>query len=127
MMFTRVIIRTSKNSSVFSPLLRLNNFSTTISVEPKRIGADSEIDENPNINKNNGIYNRNRIIQAAFASLHEGNQISTPATDDKLSKATTVDELLSVSVGSGVSRRHALRVRNHLSSLRKKLSFPCCR
>lgn len=113
-MFTRVIIRTSKTSSVFSPLSRLNNFSTTASVEPKRNGIDSEIDDNANANKINGLYKRNRIVEAAFASLQNQNQ---PSTDDKLGEATTVDELLSVSFGNGVSRKYALRVRNHISPL----------
>lgn len=109
-MFTRVIIRTTKNSSVFSPLLRLNTYSTTASAEPKTTIAESEIDENVHANKINGLFKRNRIVEAAFAALHDENQISTPSTDDKLAKATTVNQLLSVSEGSGVSRRLALRV-----------------
>lgn len=109
-MFTRVIIRTSKNSSMLSPLLRLNNFSSTVSPEPKNVGT--EIEENRQ--SGNEFFRRNRIVEAAFASLQTNKQdIKTPLTDNKLEQATTVDELLCVTEGNGVSRRHALRVRKY--------------
>lgn len=110
-MFTRVIIRSSKNNSLLSPIIRFNPFSTTVSPEPKNIGADSDIEEN--VGKINN-FRRSGIVAAAFASLQKesvSNTIKTPSTDNKLQKAQSVNELLSVSEGSGVSRRHALKVR----------------
>lgn len=105
-MFTRVIIRTCKNKSVLLPIIRFNPVSTTVSPEPK-----SDIDDNVPAEKYNGFMKRNRLVDAAFASLqNENSQIKTPSTDDKLAKAKSVDELLSVSGGNGVSRRHALKV-----------------
>ncbi|KAG5882845.1 hypothetical protein JTB14_022356 [Gonioctena quinquepunctata] len=51
------------------------------------------------------------MVAEVFASLHsESNKVHTPYTDSRLDKATTVDELLSVSEGNGVSTRHALKV-----------------
>lgn len=111
MMFTRVVIRASKNNSVLLPLIRFNPVSTTVSPEPKNTGAESDIDDNVPADKVNGFMKRNLLVNAAFASLqNENSQIKTPSTDDKLGTAKTVDELLSVSEGNGVSRRHALKV-----------------
>lgn len=56
----------------------------------------------------------NALVSAAFASLRNENplnDIKTPFTDGRISKATTVGELLSISEGSGVSRRHALKAK----------------
>lgn len=111
-MFTRVIIRVSKNSSILS---RLSNFST-VSPEPKNPGA--HIDENLQIGKSNDIFKRNKIVEAAFASLQSKTQkkeIETPFTDSKIANAKNIEELLSVSEGNGVSRRHALKVNNYLN------------
>lgn len=54
----------------------------------------------------------NSLVAAAFASLKEDTvgEIRTPFTDTRIAKAATVGELLSISDGSGVSRRHALKV-----------------
>ncbi|XP_063906991.1 FAST kinase domain-containing protein 4 [Zophobas morio] len=56
----------------------------------------------------------NRMVAAAFASLKPISkleaEISTPVTDEKITKATNVNELLAISEGSGISRRHALKV-----------------
>lgn len=117
-MFTRAIIKTSKNSAVLSSFIRFNTFSSTISPEPKTPATDTDIYESPQTNKSSHSFKRNRIVEAAFASLAKPTnvrEIETPFTDSKLEKATTIDQLLSVSEGSGVSRRHALKVRigNH--------------
>ncbi|CAG9824055.1 unnamed protein product [Phaedon cochleariae] len=53
----------------------------------------------------------NSMVAAVFDSLKgENSQIKTPQTDSKLVEATTVGELLTVTDGNGVSRRHALKV-----------------
>lgn len=108
-MFTRVL-RSSKNNSVLSPIIRFNPF-TTVSPEPKNIGSDIDIEENKVSKKINT--RQSGIVAAAFASLQKETThiIKTPSTDDKLYKAKSVNELLSISEGNGVSRRHALKVR----------------
>jgi len=56
---------------------------------------------------------KNNLVAAAFASLNDANQrldVETPFTDEKISKAQNVDDLLTISNGAGVSRRHALKV-----------------
>lgn len=54
------------------------------------------------------------IVAAAFAALKPENadidNIRTPLTDEKLAGAKTVNQLLDISTGSGISRRHALKV-----------------
>lgn len=61
------------------------------------------------------ITSRSKIVTAVFASLGKDNknyatEISTPHTDQRISNATNVEELLSVSNGQGVSRRIALKI-----------------
>lgn len=69
---------------------------------------------------------QNSMVAAVFASLQENNEIRTPLTDDKISKARNINELLSISKGNGISRQHALKVVSTLaewsSSGKTKLS-----
>lgn len=97
--FSRALIRVSKSSGVFNRL----NYSTASAelknAETNRVSRSST----------------NNIVAAAFASLNmepqtSASDIKTPFTDGKIEKAKTVDELLSVSNGNGVSRKTALKV-----------------
>lgn len=111
-MFTRVLIRSSKKNSALSPIIRFNSFATTVSPEPKNFVADTDTEENVTKTKIAHV-KRSGIVAAAFASLQKeklSDTTITPFTDSKLEKSTTVNELLSVSEGSGVSRRYALKV-----------------
>ncbi|XP_060524160.1 uncharacterized protein LOC132700689 [Cylas formicarius] len=97
-------------SNGWMPLTRINAFLSSVVTEPKSNVVISE-DEN-HIEK---ITNpkRNNLVSVAFASLRTEqalSAISTPFTDQKIKKSQTVDDLLSISVGSGTSRRHALKV-----------------
>lgn len=122
-MLTRVI-RTSKNTSVYSSLLRFNTISSTVSPEVKTTLTDSDIDENVQIKRYDS--KRNKIIEAAFASLQVQRKelgIKTPFTDDKLEKASDINQLLAISEGSGVSRKHALKVRNNIEDTSKNVLY----
>lgn len=53
------------------------------------------------------------IVKTVFASIQlqdSGDDIQTPFTDSKLLKAQTVNELLTITDGTGISRKHALQV-----------------
>ncbi|EEZ97431.2 Protein TBRG4-like Protein [Tribolium castaneum] len=91
----------------------LNNLKTGKNLNVSRLlkstiaeAKVSEIQEEPKPKK----YERsqNNMVAAVFASLQ--NEVKTPLTDDKISKASDINELLSISEGSGVSRKHALKV-----------------
>ncbi|KAH1019141.1 FAST kinase domain-containing protein 4 [Dendroctonus ponderosae] len=59
------------------------------------------------------------IVKTVFASiqLHDSSDdIQTPFTDSKLLKAQTVNELLTITDGTGISRKHALQVVSILST-----------
>ncbi|KAJ8962131.1 hypothetical protein NQ318_018088, partial [Aromia moschata] len=118
---SQIFIKCSKNVTNRLPSLVIyNNVSSSISTaELKKIGP-IESDEEPNIKARRTINrqggspkSQNSMVAAAFASLqsaHNFLEIKTPFTDKKITEATTIDELLSVSEGSGVSRRHAFKV-----------------
>jgi hypothetical protein len=74
---------------------------------------EPEIEEEEGSKSRKYVKSHNSMVAAVFASLRPNNQdmeIKTPLTDDKISKATNIDELLSISEGTGISRRHALKV-----------------
>jgi hypothetical protein len=74
---------------------------------------ETEIEEEEGSKSRKYVKSHNSMVAAVFASLRPSNQdmeIKTPLTDDKISKATNIDELLSISEGTGISRRHALKV-----------------
>jgi hypothetical protein len=74
---------------------------------------ETEMEEEQGSKLRKYVKSHNSMVAAVFASLRPSNQdmeIKTPLTDDKISKATNIDELLSISEGTGISRRHALKV-----------------
>ncbi|GJQ84445.1 hypothetical protein Trydic_g15661 [Trypoxylus dichotomus] len=68
------------------------------------------------------------MVAAAFASLQKEIpvEIDTPQTDRRISSAQTVNEILSISEGNSVSRKHALKVISVLAdwSLQGKAKLP---
>lgn len=127
--FSQFISRSIRQNNRLPCVVRLNSFSSpsqAAELKSTTITAESE-DVNTKVIKNQSkpagskvhskglskIASNNNIVAAAFASLHSdgnGNEIKTPYTDHKIEKATTIDELLSISDGNGVSRKHAFKV-----------------
>ncbi|KAF2900520.1 hypothetical protein ILUMI_05669 [Ignelater luminosus] len=117
------LIRYTKSSSGISQgLLWFNNFSSVPNTATVR-SVETDVTNETNMQSKKKLNNLehplappksyNALVSAAFASLRSENPLSdikTPFTDGRISKATTADELLSISEGSGVSRRHALKV-----------------
>lgn len=104
--------------------MRINKYTTTVEVRKiQNISSESsDLNENktivkPNVGQQKRTNNNstNNIVAAAFASLKSdtktvSSEIETPITDTRINKATTINELLSISEGIGISRRHALQV-----------------
>lgn len=117
--FTPALFRTSKNNKF---TLRINAyFSVSATAEPKNVNLEANKPYEHQIKKeqvSNSRFNANSgngIVAAAFASLRKENvnlenEIATPFTDNRVAEAKTVDELLSISGGNGVSRKHAFKV-----------------
>nr|CAH7741058.1 unnamed protein product [Callosobruchus chinensis] len=118
----RQVNANAKKCGLFTSSTRYSNFSSSTSAELKNIlisqndMAVSDGASEGKLQKSRVIYNnvkpQNSMVAAAFASLHENHNsdIKTPFTDKKIDSAETTEELLSVSEGSGVSRKHALKV-----------------
>ncbi|XP_050499186.1 FAST kinase domain-containing protein 4 [Diabrotica virgifera virgifera] len=117
---TNVFQKSCSRSNGLVPFIRFN-FASSSSPQLKKTNTESE-------DVSEKAENRKRLVRApqphksmvaaAFASLNSeevNSAIKTPQTDGKLSKATNIEELLSVSEGTGVSRRHALKVVSILS------------
>lgn len=85
--------------------------STISSVELKNVPENNTSAVTSTRTKNTGEV-RNNMVAAVFASLQNETQshIETPQTDSRISSAGTVNELLSISDGSFISRKHALKV-----------------
>lgn len=122
--FYQNILRHSRSVKGLSPLMRPSGaFASTIA-EVKTVSTPNTLEEDkPTPNSPNAIKgpvkNGHHMIKSVFASLElkdKSSDIETPLTDQKMENATTVDELLSLSAGSGVSRKHALKVVSILSS-----------
>ncbi|VEN53247.1 unnamed protein product [Callosobruchus maculatus] len=120
-MFKLIRQANPQKCGLFTSLTRYSNFSSSTSAELKNIlPSQNDIVESDGasegkLQKSKVIYNfkpQNSLVAAAFASLNENHNsdIKTPYTDKKIDSAKTTEELLSVSEGSGVSRRHALKV-----------------
>ncbi|XP_045467334.1 FAST kinase domain-containing protein 4 [Harmonia axyridis] len=111
---TRVCYR----SSIFSQIKEISSSASLESNLQKsniNIQNDEVLDTSTNDQPQyKNIRSRSRIVSAAFASLNDSNKfevdINTPHTDSKISNASTVDDLLSISKGEGVSRRIALKI-----------------
>lgn len=113
------LVRSTKNNIAFGGVIRLNLYSSvTSTAEAKNVQQPPQKDNtkkmSSSVSREKSIANHT-IVAAAFASLQSesaiiNNGIKTPFTDNKITQAQTVEELLSLSGGSGVSRRHALKV-----------------
>lgn len=124
---SRTLISSSKTNKVLHGFLKCNNFSSS-TVEVRKLqhlsSESNDSNEVQSVTKTNVIVeprrkirnaNNNNIVAAAFASLKLSNscaeEIATPKTDSRITKASSVNELLSLSEGNGTSRRHALQVK----------------
>lgn len=124
---SQIIVYSSKSMNRLPTLPRYNNFSSSFpTAELKNNGQSTSTETFKNNVKQttkklvtNSKAN-NAMVAAAFASLQSEQslpEIKTPFTDDKIIKSTGIDELLSISEGTGVSRRHALKVSSFYSFL----------
>ncbi|KAK9693132.1 FAST kinase-like protein, subdomain 1 [Popillia japonica] len=126
--FTRIVQNTK---GVVQNLSRIH-YSTASSVELKNVNSeDVKVSNDPaskNKNPKSILQFRNSMVAAAFASLEKEsrNEIQTPQTDSQIASAKSVDELLAISQGNGVSRNHALKVISILGdwSLEGKVKLP---
>lgn len=114
---SNILLRCPKNSQT---LIRISPFSSATTAtahnilegEVKSIGEQQRASEKPD-KERFVLKSSNSMVTAAFAALKSdvsGGDIKTPQTDAKLAQATTINELLLVSEGTGVSRKHALKV-----------------
>nr|XP_022919922.1 FAST kinase domain-containing protein 3, mitochondrial [Onthophagus taurus]XP_022919923.1 FAST kinase domain-containing protein 3, mitochondrial [Onthophagus taurus] len=115
--FTRAFIQAK--CTHLNGYIRLS-FSSAPTVELKNVTQEPTTSET--------IKRRNGIVAAAFASLKtaEVTEINTPHTDKRIMSATNIEELLSISNGTGISRKHALKVVSVLAewSSNGKVSLP---
>ena len=111
--FTENVVRTTTNHFKFLSLTRYK-YSTLPTAE-----ARSNAFENGELNKlgeqnvvRQVLNSKNSLVSAAFDALktNEHTDVQVPITDNRILSAKTIDELLSISEGSGVARRHALKV-----------------
>lgn len=109
--FSQLILRYTKNSH---PLLRYSSAPPIAEVKfPSNTDDTATITIGPKQTLAPNEKVGNHMVAAAFAALRSETttiEIQTPKTDEKVLKAQTVDELLSISEGTGISRRHALKV-----------------
>lgn len=113
-MFTRMITKSSRSHNIFSSF-RCGNYSSSISPELKNTSVVNDVEpvRQPK-NERNSKTKQYSMVAAAFASLNleaKSAEIQTPFTDKKISEAKSIDELLSLCNGTGVSRRYALKVK----------------
>lgn len=114
--FSQLIIKYSKNSPSIHSLLRYSSTPTIAEIKFQpgtddtpalAVGSKQTLTGSGKINS--------QMVAAAFEALKSDvdiMEIKTPKTDERVLKAKTIDELLSISEGTGVSRRHALKVCN---------------
>lgn len=120
--FSQLVLRSSKSAAGFQNLARLSSFPSASTVpaqnaienevENKPISAEVKQTDKTNVNKFL-LKSSNAMVTAAFASINaddDSNEIKTPQTDAKLASAKSVNDILSISDGVGVSRKHALKV-----------------
>lgn len=109
--YHKIVLQQFKGVNRITPLTWNNGLASATIAEPKNInGQNVTHDEKPTEPHSKPT---NRMIKTVFASIaleDSDNGIHTPFTDSKLLNAKSVDELLSISEGSGVSRKHAMKV-----------------
>lgn len=121
--FTQLVLRSSKNVVAFQNLTRLSTFPSASTATAQTVAIENEIGtktttEQVNLSEKSKtnqftVKSSNAMITAAFAALRsedDTGEIKTPQTDARLANAQTVNDLLSISDGVGVSRKHALKV-----------------
>lgn len=122
--FTNVLIRRTQSKVTLNAIFRFNSNVASTELKPSPESTDSTLHASTNKTTtaaNIPIKSTNHIVTAAFASLkdtaNDSLGIQTPFIDKRITSAKTVDELLSISSeGSGISRRHALKVVSVLAS-----------
>lgn len=120
---SQLLLRSSKNAVAVQNLIRTSNFSSATTATAQNVSLENELaskgiqeqgkpaekpDREPYVIKSSNV-----MVTAAFAALKSEDatsEIKTPQTDAKLASSQSVKELLSVSDGVGVSRKHALKV-----------------
>lgn len=98
-------------SSRLSSFIRYNSLTATPAINNAK-NKQFE-DEQQTTERTTKQHSQNSMVAAAFASLNSNENardIRTKVTDSKVQQANTVDELLNISHGTGVTRRHALNV-----------------
>lgn len=113
--FNQAFIRNSKCYTTLHNFIRHGNLSTTTAEAVSNINEASHNEKIPKINNGKGFKLHNSVVAAAFASLQtksvdSNSEIKTPFTDNRIYNATNINDLLSLSEGTGVSRQHALKV-----------------
>ncbi|CAG9769332.1 unnamed protein product [Ceutorhynchus assimilis] len=119
--YQKIIVQQFKGTNRIVPHAWHNGFASSTQAEAKHLNTQnvSEDRKHTNTDMRNTTKRGNKMIQNVFASINiedSAEDITTPTTDNKLANAKTVDELLAVSEGNGVSRKHALRVVSILSN-----------
>lgn len=107
----QIFTRTSKNNSAVTSAVRLFSTPTTYA-EVKNV--EPNLDNEKQKYASNEQNKSRKTISAVFANLRNSDNILTPLTDKRIIDAATVDELLSISEGIGITRRHILKVNFHL-------------
>lgn len=113
---TNIALRHTKTQPVFQNILRFS--SSTAATEPKQTFASEN-----KAKVIQPIQPRNSMVAAAFAALQDDSathEIQTPRTDERVLNAKSVNELFSISEGSGISRKHALKVFSFIYHLKIK-------
>lgn len=114
--FSQFVLRASKNAVAFQNLARLSSLP---SASAQNISIESEVKTSTQAEATTfTLKSSNAIVTAAFAALKsedDGSEIKTPQTDAKLANAQSVNDLLGISDGVGVSRKHALKVMSVLA------------
>ncbi|XP_030756831.1 FAST kinase domain-containing protein 3, mitochondrial [Sitophilus oryzae] len=120
-LYQRILIQPNNGIARISCLTRHNTFASSTVAEVKNSNSENfpEKENSSAVTQRSTPKNRNNIVKVAFASINLANTsigIDTPIIDKKIKSATSVDELLSLSQGTGVSRHHALKVVSVLSN-----------
>ncbi|XP_076250695.1 FAST kinase domain-containing protein 4 [Rhynchophorus ferrugineus] len=116
-LYQKILKQHTKTPCKISALIRYNGFASSTAAEVKKSDTQTlaEVDKTVITKSSTSPKNRANLVKVAFASIQRDEGL-TPATDEKIKKANTIDELLSISQGSGISRQHALKVVSVLSN-----------
>ncbi|XP_050306177.1 FAST kinase domain-containing protein 4 [Anthonomus grandis grandis] len=115
--YQKIILQQFKGINRTAHLNRHNGFATATIAETKNINAENN-SESEKVGPTNSV-KENKMVKTVFASINldvSADHIKTPFTDTKIFNASSVDELLSISEGTGISRKHALKVVSVLSN-----------